>query len=58
MHHILDVTYDEDNCRLYTQTAQENMNIFRKLGISVHKNQIKNKKQTIKLKMFNCFMQK
>lgn len=56
MHHILDVTYDEDNCRLYTQTAQENMNIFRKLGVSVHKNQIKNRKQTIKSKMFNCLL--
>ena len=32
------------------------MNIFKKLGISVHRNQIKNKKQTIKSKMFNCLL--
>lgn len=25
MHHILDVSFDEDNCRLYSQRAQENM---------------------------------
>ena len=28
MHHILDVTYDEDRCKLLTQRAQENINIF------------------------------
>jgi predicted transposase YbfD/YdcC len=37
MHHILDVTYDEDRCKLLTQRAQENLNIFRKMGISIHK---------------------
>lgn len=53
MHHILDVTYDEDRCKMLTQTAQENMNIFRKMGISIHKKYLKNKKQTIKSNMFN-----
>ena len=56
MHHILDVTYDEDNCRLLTQRAQENINIFRKMGVSIHKNNLKNKKQTIKSSMFNCLL--
>jgi len=56
MHHILDVTYDEDRCKLLTKTAQENLNIFRKMGISVHKNYLKNKKQTIKSSMFNCLL--
>lgn len=56
MHHILDVTYDEDNCRLLTQRAQENLNIFRKMGVSIHKNNMKNKKQTIKSSMFNCLL--
>ena len=56
MHHILDVTYDEDRCKLLTQRAQENINIFRKMGVSVHKNYLKNKKQTVKSSMFNCLL--
>ena len=56
MHHILDVTYDEDRCKLLTQRAQENVNIFRKMGISIHKNYLKNKKQTVKSSMFNCLL--
>ena len=56
MHHILDVTYDEDRCKLQTKIAQENMNIFRKMGISVHKNHLKNKRQTVKSSMFNCLL--
>ena len=56
MHHILDVSYDEDNCKLYSQRAQENLNIFRKMGASIHKNNLKNKKQTIKNNMFNCLL--
>jgi predicted transposase YbfD/YdcC len=56
MHHILDVTYDEDRCKLLTKEAQENLNIFRKMGISIHKNYLKNKKQTVKSSMFNCLL--
>lgn len=56
MHHILDVTYDEDRCKLLTQKAQENINIFRKMGVSIHKNALKNKKQTVKSSMFNCLL--
>ena len=56
MHHILDVTYDEDRCKLLTQRAQENLNIFRKTGISIHKNYLKEKKQTVKSSMFNCLL--
>ena len=56
MHHILDVTYDEDKCKLLTQRAQENINIFRKMGVSVHKNHSKDKKQTVKSSMFNCLL--
>ena len=56
MHHILDVTYDEDKCRLLTQRAQENLNIFRKMGISVHKKYLDSKKQTVKSNMFNCLL--
>ncbi len=56
MHHILDVTYDEDKCKLLSQRAQENVNIFRKMGVSIHKNYLKNKKQTVKSNMFNCLL--
>lgn len=56
MHHILDVTYDEDRCKLLTQRDQENINIFRKTGVSVHKKYLKDKKQTIKSNMFNCLL--
>ena len=56
MHHILDVTYDEDRCKLLSVKAQENLNIFRKTGISIHKNYLKNKKQTVKSSMFNCLL--
>ena len=56
MHHILDVTYDEDRCKLFSKRAQENLNILRKMGMSVHKNYLKNKKQTIRSSMFNCLL--
>lgn len=56
LHHILDVTYDEDRCKLLTQRAQENINIFRKTGVSVHKKYLRDKKQTIKSNMFNCLL--
>ena len=56
MHHILDVSYDEDRCKLYSQRAQENLNIFRKMGINIQKNYLKGKKQTVKSNMFNCLL--
>ena len=56
IHPLLDVTYDEDRCKLLTQRAQENINIFRKLGVSIHKNYLKGKKQTVKSSMFNCLL--
>lgn len=56
MHHILDVSYDEDKCKLLSKRAQENLNIFRKMGVSVHKNYLKDKKQTVKSNMFNCLL--
>ena len=57
MHHILDVSFDEDNCRLYSQKAQENMNIFRKGAIGIHKQCLgEDKKKTVKSNMFNCLI--
>jgi predicted transposase YbfD/YdcC len=56
MHHILDVTYSEDKCKLLSTNAHENLNIFRKAGVGIHKNYLKNKKQTAKSNMFNCLL--
>ena len=56
MHHILDVTYDEDKCKLQRKNAQENLNIYRKMGISVHKQYLKNSKKSIRSNMFNCLI--
>lgn len=56
MHHILDVTYDEDRCTVLSKRAQENLNIFRKMGVSIHKNYLKEKRQTVKSNMFNCLL--
>lgn len=56
MHHILDVTYDEDRCTLLTKKAQENLNLFRKMGIGIHKKYLQDKKQTVKSSMFNCLL--
>ena len=56
MHHILDVTYGEDKCRIQSKIAQENLNIFRKMGISVHKAYLKNTKKSIRSNMFNCLI--
>jgi hypothetical protein len=55
MHHILDVTFDEDRCKLQSETAQENLNIFRKIGITIHKNYLKNKKQSVKSRYVSLF---
>ena len=57
MHHILDVSFDEDNCRLYSQRAQKNMNIFRKFAISIQEQYLgKDSKKTVKSNMFNCLI--
>lgn len=56
MHHILDVSYNEDSCRVYTKNAQENLNIYRKMGVSIHKKYLKDKKKTVKSNMFNCLL--
>lgn len=56
MHYILDVSYNEDACRVYTKNAQENLNIYRKMGVSIHKKYLKDKKKTVKSNMFNCLL--
>ncbi len=42
--------------KLLKQRTQEDLNIFRKMGINIHKNYLKEKKQTIKSSMFNCLL--
>ena len=32
------------------------MNILRKIGVGIHKNYLKEKKQTVKANMFNCLL--
>ncbi len=58
MHHILDVSFNEDKCQLANKNAQENMNIIRKLAINIHKvyKSESNKAITIKRSMFNCLI--
>ena len=62
MHHILDVTFNEDKCYLGSKNAQENMNILRKFSVMIHKNyKEKNEKNGKKVKsirnnMFLCLI--
>ena len=42
--------------KIFEFKNQENLNIFRKMGISIHKNYLKDKKQTVKSSMFNCLL--
>ena len=42
--------------KIFEFKNQENLNIFRKRGISIHKNYLKDKKQKVKSNMFNCLL--
>jgi predicted transposase YbfD/YdcC len=37
MHHQLDVTFSEDDCRILSSNGQKTFNIFRKLALAFHK---------------------
>jgi len=37
MHHQLDVTFSEDDCRILSPNGQKTFNIFRKLALAFHK---------------------
>ena len=62
MHHILDVTFNEDKCYLGSKNAQENMNILRKFSVMIHKhykeeNEKNGKKvKSIRNNMFLCLI--
>ena len=40
MHHLLDVTFSEDDCRILSPNGQKTFNIFRKLALAFHKRYI------------------
>jgi hypothetical protein len=60
MHHQLDVTFSEDDCRILSVNGQKTFNIFRKLALALHKNyiaKIKTKtKPSIKNHMFQALL--
>lgn len=57
MHHILDVSYDEDVCGIISEQSQKSLNIFRKLGLAIHKNYLEGKKnKTLRSNMFKCLL--
>lgn len=59
MHWLLDMTYSEDTNRTANEMAQKNLNVLRKLGLSVHKQYLKNineKKPNIRKNMFKCML--
>lgn len=41
-HWILDMNYGEDNCKIYNEKSQKNLNILRKISIKMHKQYIEN----------------
>ena len=56
-HWILDMNYGEDNCKIYHEKSQKNLNILRKISIKMHKQYIENKKRkrkTISSSIRNC----
>lgn len=58
MHYMLDVTYNEDKCRVLSENTQRILNKFRKMGISMHKKFLEKKKskKSVKGNMFNCLL--
>lgn len=64
MHWMLDITFHEDACRIRDPQAQFNMNILRKLALSLHKHFVEEKqkqtkakkKMAIKTSMLDCLM--
>jgi predicted transposase YbfD/YdcC len=62
LHWLLDVTLNEDECRLHSESAQKTINIFRKLAILYHKKyretltEKQRAKTSIKATMRKCSM--
>lgn len=60
MHHQLDVTFSEDDCRILSPNGQKTFNIFRKLALAFHKCYIaslaKKTKPSVKNNMFQALL--
>lgn len=58
MHWQLDVVFGEDDCRIFSKNGQENMNIFRKYALAMHKNYIARNKCKVSMKnnMLKCLL--
>jgi predicted transposase YbfD/YdcC len=62
MHHQLDVTFSEDDCKILSSNGQKTFNIFRKLALAFHKNYISKlntkTKPSIRNHMFQTLLSK
>lgn len=62
MHHQLDVTFSEDDCRILSGNGQVSLNVFRKLALAVHRNYVVSletkTKPSIKNNMFQALLSK
>jgi len=58
MHNILDVTFNEDKCRVQNENAHKTLNAFRKLAIALHKGfkERANHKKSLAKTMFSCLL--
>ena len=58
MHWLLDVHFEEDDCRIEDKTIQQNLNMLRKLSINMikqYKERSKSKRAILKI-MFDCLL--
>lgn len=56
MHHILDVSFSEDDCMVRDKEVHEVLNVFRKTAISLHKKYLEGKHTSIRSSMFKCLL--
>jgi len=58
MHWMLDVVFDEDECRFMSENAQKSLNSLRKFALALHKNfkDKTNSKKAISQNMFACLL--
>jgi len=58
MHWMLDVVFDEDECRFMSENAQKSLNSLRKFALALHKNfkEKTDSKKAISQNMFACLL--
>ena len=58
MHWQLDMTFNEDNCRILSENGQKSLNMFRKIALAFHKNykEQTGHKKSIKKYMLSCLL--